>query len=83
MELQYTNDIFGPTCPKLFTHEKTQSKITKHLVENDKNDPFAYFYEKGLVTADLKGETELMSDPSILILVFVSQQRRKKLMIMK
>lgn len=39
-------------CPKLFTHEKTQSKITKRLVENYKNDPFAYFNEKGLVTAD-------------------------------
>lgn len=32
--------IFGPMCPKLFTHEKSQSKITKYLVENDKNACF-------------------------------------------
>lgn len=34
-------------CPKLFTHEKPQSKITKSLAENYKNIQLHIFREKG------------------------------------
>lgn len=42
--------------PKLFTHEKTQYKITKCLAENSKNVQL-HFLEKEELVADWDGKT--------------------------